>query len=85
MEEYRTKCSIFKLARTYKFFDGIFVTDNCIWPGGTKIICISKPLNKGTSNCCMYANYSVCPIIEIVHEFYAQSVIALCTVILKSF
>jgi len=24
-------------------------------------------------------------IIEIVHEFYAQSVIALCTVILKSF
>jgi len=45
---------------------------------GTKIICISKPLNKGTSNSCI-TQYAI---IEIVHEFYAQSVIA---VILKSF
>jgi len=29
----------------------------------------------------MYANYSVC--FEIVHDFYVQSVIALCTAILE--
>jgi len=64
---------------------GILATVNCILPGGTIIICISKLLNKGTSNSCIYACMQIIQytLIEIVHEFYAQSVIALCTAILK--
>jgi len=72
----------FNLASAHKFCDGIFTAVNFIWPGGTIIICISKLLNKGTSNSCTYACMQIIQyaLIEIVHEFYAQSEIALCTV-----
>jgi len=58
MEEYiETECNAFNLASAHKFefCDSIFAIVNCILPGGTIIICISKPLNKGTSNSCIYA------------------------------
>jgi len=44
-------------------------------PGGTIITCISKPLNKGTSNSCICACMQIIQyaLIEIVYKFYAQS------------